>query len=61
MPKGNTAHHWTVTWRLPTGKVSLQADSGKYLTRCTNCGKAIYPDSATVSDTGVTSRSIWTI
>jgi hypothetical protein len=52
---------WTVTWRFPDGKVSLQADSGKYLTRCTDCGKSTAKDTASVSDSTVTPRSTWTI
>lgn len=29
---------------LPTGQVTLQADTGKYLSRCNYCGPAKYPD-----------------
>ncbi len=33
----------------PTGcKVALQADTGKWLSRCRNCQNAAYPDTATV-------------
>ena len=52
---------WTVTWRFPDGKVSLQADFGNYLKRCTRCRSGGPNDSASVSDSTVTPRSTWTI
>jgi hypothetical protein len=30
------------------GKVTIQADNGKYLTRCNNCGASRYADSASL-------------
>jgi hypothetical protein len=30
------------------GRVTIQADNGKYLTRCNNCGSSKYADSASL-------------
>ena len=43
---------WTVEYRFPTGRISLQADTSAYLTRCQGCGPARFPDSASLHEIG---------
>lgn len=33
---------------MPTGRVTLRADNGLYLSRCFKCGSASYPDSVAI-------------
>ncbi len=54
---------WTVTWKsslFPTGKVSLQADNGRYLARCYECielsGKV---GALAVKDDSINPASTW--
>lgn len=47
---------------LGAGRVSLKADTGKYLARCNGCGRAATPDSASLHETNPANPwAIWTL
>lgn len=46
---GNPWSQWTLQYRFPLGPVSLQADTGAYLLRCSKCGDSPYEVSAGIN------------
>lgn len=61
---------WTVSFaanlnlvaKFPIGNINIQADSGKYLARCNNCGPAKLSDSASIYIIDPTEAvAIWTV
>lgn len=58
-----TEAYETSPFSVCLGKVTLQADSGAYLTRCGSCGDGEYSDSATVHATDPVNQAYaqWTI
>jgi len=46
---------------FPIGRITLQSDTGKYLSRCNSCGPGAYSDSASVHESNPSkSHAIWT-
>ncbi len=54
--------YWTITYRFPTGRIRLQADTGAYLSRCNNCGNGNYSDSASIHEADPQASTIfWSV
>ena len=53
---------WTVEYKIPTGKVSLRAETSLYLSTCHMCGPAKYQDSLSVHEKDYSKQGVfWSV